>query len=169
MSWDKKIAKAVVLLSLILFVDLASAAKNPVLKPAADFTVKSLSGKNIKLSEQRGRVVILNFWATWCTPCKKELPYFNDLYKKYRGVGLQVLGVNIDKGISEVKRMSQDFNLAFPILLDPKGKISDLYLVRSMPTTYVIGKDGMVHHVHWGFGPDEPARYEKEIKALLKQ
>ncbi len=65
--------------------------------------------------------------------------------------------------------MSSDLNLAFPVLLDPKGKISDLYLVRSMPTTYVIGKDGLVHHVHWGFGPDEPARYEKEIKALLKQ
>jgi len=169
MRWDKKIAKIVFLLSLILFADFALAAQNVSLKPAADFTVKSLSGKNIKLSEQRGRVVILNFWATWCTPCKKELPYFNSLYQKYRAVGLEVLGVNIDKGTSEVKRMSQDFNLAFPVLLDPKGRISDLYLVRSMPTTYVIGKDGMVHHVHWGFGPDEPERYEKEIRALLKQ
>ncbi len=169
MNWHKKILPVVFLMSFVLFPGFALAASNVSLNPAADFTVKSLSGKNIKLSEQRGRVVILNFWATWCTPCKKELPYFNDLYQKYRGVGLQVLGVNIDKGTSEVKRMSQDFNLAFPILLDPKGKISDLYLVRSMPTTYVIGKDGMVHHIHWGFGPDEPARYEKEIRALLKQ
>ncbi len=169
MRWHKKIVQAVFLLTLILFADFALAAQNVSLKPAADFTVKSLSGKNIKLSEQRGRVVILNFWATWCTPCKKELPFFNTLYKKYKGVGLQILGVNIDKGRSEVVRMSRDLNLAFPILLDPKGEISDLYLVRSMPTTYVIGKDGMVHHIHWGFGPDEPARYEKEIRALLKQ
>ncbi len=95
MSWDRKIAKIVVLLSLILFADLAVAANKVSLKPAKDFTVKSLSGKNIKLSEQRGRVVILNFWATWCTPCKKELPYFNSLYKKYKSVGLQILGVNI--------------------------------------------------------------------------
>ena len=169
MRRNKKIVKALLLMILILCANLAFAAKKTDLKKAPDFTVKSLSGKNIKLSEQRGRVVILNFWATWCTPCKKELPYFNSLYKKYKGVGLQILGVNIDKGRSEVVRMSRDLNLAFPVLLDPKGKISDLYLVRSMPTTYVIGKDGLVHHVHWGFGPDEPARYEKEIRALLKQ
>lgn len=136
---------------------------------AADFTLKSLSGENIKLSEQRGKVVLLNFWATWCAPCKKELPYFNRLYGKYKDVGLEVIGINIDKGGTEVRRMSEGLGLAFAVLPDPAGKISDLYRIRSMPTTYVIGKGGMIRHVHWGFGPDEPARYEKEIRTLLKE
>ncbi|MFQ5543579.1 MAG: peroxiredoxin family protein [Nitrospiria bacterium] len=147
----------------------ALAVTQSILKKASDFTVKSLSGKNIKLSEQRGRVVILNFWATWCTPCKKELPYFNDLYGKYKTVGLEILGVNIDKTTAEARRMSNAFAISFPVLLDPSGKVSDLYGIRSMPTTYVIGKGGMVRHIHWGFGPDEPGRYEKEIRSLLKE
>ncbi len=136
---------------------------------AADFTIKSLNGRNIKLSEHRGRVVILNFWATWCAPCKEELPYFNHLYGKYKDLGLEVLGVNIDKNSSEVRKMSEDLKLAFSILPDPTGKVSTLYKIRSMPTTYVIGKDGMIRHVHWGFGPEEPERYEKEIRRLLRE
>lgn len=164
-----KIYSAVFLVSVLWSMNLASAVQKPVLEKAADFTGKSLSGKNIKLSEQRGRVVILNFWATWCAPCKKELPYFNQLYAKYKNVGLEILGVNIDKNSDEAKEMSRDLSISFPLLLDPEGRILDLYKIRSMPTTYVIGKDGLVHYVHWGFGPDEPARYEEEIRALLKE
>ena len=165
----KKICFGIFLITLLLVERRAFSAQNPALKKAANFTVKSLSGKNIKLSEQRGKVVILNFWATWCAPCKKELPYFNQLYGKYKHVGLEILGINIDKTSGEAKRMSNDFSLAFPILPDPSGKVSDLYGIRSMPTTYVIGKDGRIRYIHWGFGPDEPSRYEREIRSLLKE
>ena len=138
-------------------------------KRAPDFTLKSLTGKNIKLSELRGRVVLINFWATWCAPCREELPFFNRLYGKYKEVGLEILGVNIDKTVSQAVGMSGTFGLAFPVLLDPSGEISGLYRIRSMPTTFVVAKDGTVRHTHWGFGPDDPARYEGEIRSLLKE
>lgn len=136
---------------------------------APDFTLKSLSGKNIKLSELRGRVVLVNFWATWCAPCKKELPYFNHLYKKYQGLGLEILGINIDKMTSRAEGMSDALALSFPILLDPSGKTSNRYGIRSMPTTFIVAKDGTLRHVHWGFSPTDSARYEKEIRGLLKE
>jgi len=138
-------------------------------KKASDFTLKSLSGKNIKLGELRGRVVLVNFWATWCTPCKEELPFFNSLYQRYKGLGLEILGVNIDKTTSQASQMSGALGLSFPILLDPAGKISGLYQIRSMPTTFVVAKDGTIRHVHWGFGPDDTGRYESEIRSLLKE
>jgi peroxiredoxin len=138
-------------------------------KRAPDFTLKSLSGKNIKLSELRGRVILVNFWATWCAPCKEELPFFNGLYQKYKGVGLEILGVNIDKVGSNASQMSQSLSLSFPILLDSAGKVSGLYQIRSMPTTFVVGKDGTLRYTHWGFGPSDPTRYESEIRGLLRE
>lgn len=138
-------------------------------KRAPDFTLKSSAGSNIKLSELRGRVVLVNFWATWCTPCKEELPFFNTLYRRYQNLGLEVLGVNIDKVPSRATQMSIALGLSFPVLFDPAGKTSTLYQIRTMPTTFVVAKDGTLRHVHWGFGPSEPARYEAEIRALLKE
>lgn len=139
------------------------------LRKAPDFTLKRSTGGNVKLSELRGRVVLVNFWATWCTPCKEELPFFNTLYRRYQNLGLEVLGVNIDKASSQAAQMSTALGLTFPVLLDPSGKTSTLYQIRTMPTTYVVAKDGTLRHVHWGFGPTEPARYESEIRALLKE
>ncbi len=138
-------------------------------KKAPDFTLKSATGANVRLSELRGRVVLVNFWATWCTPCKEELPYFNQLYSRYRTVGLEVLGVNIDKVSAQASQMRDALGLSFPVLFDPAGKTSDLYQIRSMPTTFVVAKDGTLRHVHWGFGPADPERYESEIRALLKE
>jgi peroxiredoxin len=160
----------VVLFSVIIITDkgFASGGKEH-LKKASDFTLKSLSGNNIKLSEQRGRVVVLNFWATWCSPCKKELPYFNELYGKYRDVGLEILGVNIDKTQGAAMKMSRSLGITFPVLPDPLGKISGLYNIRSMPTTYVIAKDGTIRDIYWGFDPNDTARYENKIRSLLKE
>jgi len=166
----KKRAGIRVLLVLILLIGITNLAEGKgEWKRAPDFTVKSLTGKNIKLSELRGRVVLINFWATWCVPCKEELPFFNSLYSKYKRVGLEVLGVNIDKVSSQATGMSETLGLSFPVLLDPSGKVSGLYRIRSMPTTFVVAKDGTIRHVHWGFGPAEPRRYDEEIRNLLKE
>jgi len=157
-------ASLIALLTITSFAGIDQENKN-----APDFTLKSSGGPNVKLSELRGRVVLVNFWATWCTPCKNELPYFNTLYQRYRNVGLEILGVNIDKVPSHASQMGAALGLSFPVLLDPSGKTSDLYRIRSMPTTFVVAKDGTLRHVHWGFGPDDPPRYEAEIHALLKE
>ena len=138
-------------------------------RKAPDFTLKSATGRNVKLSELRGRVVLVNFWATWCTPCKEELPFFNTLYHRYQNLGLEVLGVNIDKVSSQASQMSAALGLSFPVLFDPAGRTSNLYQIRTMPTTYLVAKDGTLRHVHWGFGPAERDRYELEIRTLLKE
>ncbi|HET6466464.1 MAG TPA: TlpA disulfide reductase family protein [Nitrospiria bacterium] len=164
---DKR--KAIVLfLSVLIFFATSMAQGAGPGEKAPDFTGKTLLGKNIKLSELRGRIVLINFWGTWCAPCKEELPYFNRLYGKFKGVGLEILAVNIDKVASQAARMSGTLGLSFPVVLDPAGDLSDLYRIRSMPTTFVVGKDGMIRYVHWGFGPNDPARYEAEIRSLLK-
>ena len=160
---------AVSLLMVLLFSDTGFAEIPGGVKKAPDFTLKSSTGSNIKLSELRGRVVLVNFWATWCTPCKEELPFFNTLYRRYQNLGLEVLGVNIDKISSQATQMSAALGLSFPVLLDAVGKTSNLYQIRTMPTTFGVAKDGTLRHVHWGFGPAEPARYESEIRALLKE
>ncbi|MFZ5861964.1 MAG: peroxiredoxin family protein [Nitrospirota bacterium] len=157
------------LLSVLLLAPPVSSEIPRAGKKAPDFTLKRSTGGNVKLSELRGRVVLVNFWATWCTPCKEELPYFNVLYRRYQNLGLEVLGVNIDKVSSQASHLSAALGLSFPVLLDPAGSTSDLYQIRSMPTTFVVAKDGTLRHVHWGFGPADPDRYESEIRALLKE
>jgi peroxiredoxin len=137
---------------------------------APDFTGKTLGGKNIKLSELRGRVVLINFWGTWCAPCKEELPYFNRLYGKYKNVGLEILAVNVDKVRAQAAGMSGAMGLTFPVILDPAGDLFDLYRIRNMPTTFVVGKDGRIRYLHWGFGAAiDPPRYEEQVRGLLKE
>ena len=156
-----------IMLGTLLSVTLVMANKSN--QPAPDFTLKSLTGENIKLSEMRGRVVLVNFWATWCAPCKEELPFFNQLYKKYRKTGLEILGVNIDKSSRKAADFSSSLGLEFPILLDPSGTVSSKYHITSMPSTIVVGKDGTIRYVHRGYLPGDPKRYNKEIRALLKE
>ncbi len=158
-----------ILIFVFLMVVNEPAVGQRIQEPAPNFTLKSVAGKNIKLSELRGHVVLVNFWATWCAPCKDELPFFNRLYEKYKIAGVEILGVNIDKLSSRAADFSRSLGLSFPILLDPSGKVSASYRINSMPTTAVIAKDGTVRHIHRGFLPDDPARYEGEIKALLKE
>jgi len=165
----RKSGRVVGLALIALFIASGWARAAGIGEKAPDFTGKTLSGKNIKLSELRGRMVLINFWGTWCAPCKEELPYFNRLYGKYKGVGLEILAVNVDKVVSQAAAMSGALGLTFPTVLDPSGDVSDLYRIRNMPTTYVVGRDGVIRFVHWGFGPADPPRYESEIKSLLKE
>lgn len=158
---------AVLIAGWIAAVSPAAAAENPVRAP--DFTLKSGTGKNIKLSELRGRVVLVNFWATWCAPCKEELPLFNRLYDKFRLAGLEILGVNIDKSSSAAMDFSRRLGLSFPILFDPSGDLAEKYRITSMPSTAVVAKDGTIRYVHRGFIPGDSSRYESEIRSLLKE
>ena len=142
-------------------------AQEPIHAP--DFTLKSNGGKNIKLSELRGQVVMVNFWATWCAPCEEELPVFNRLYEKYRLMGLEILGVSIDKSPSAAAEFGRRLGLNFPILFDPSGSLSEKYRITSMPSTAVVAKDGTIRYVHRGFLPSDPSNYDKEIRSLLKE
>ena len=138
-------------------------------KQANNFTLKSKSGKNIKLSEYRGQVVLLNFWASWCGPCRAEMPALDALYKKYKSLGFVVLGVNVDDKKDKADALLKKIPVSFPILYDTDKKITELYSVSAMPSSYFIDRDGKIRSIHKGYLPEYDALYRKEVKALIKE
>ncbi|MFQ5559893.1 MAG: TlpA disulfide reductase family protein [Nitrospinota bacterium] len=110
---------------------------------APQFTLVSLSGKKEGLETTRGKLVVMNFWATWCAPCRMEMPALETLSKKFKDQGLVVLGISQDRGRSDiVQKFIEEFGLTFTILLDPEGTVRAKYEVDGLPTTYIIGRDG---------------------------
>jgi peroxiredoxin len=122
-----------------------SQERSEVGHPAPGFTLRNLQGNLEGLSDHKDKVIILNFWATWCAPCLEEMPAFEKLYRRYRSQGVTVLAVSLDKGdISKVKGFVDKNNLTFPILIDSDGVAEKLYPSFTIPFTYVIDKEGRV-------------------------
>lgn len=115
--------------------------------PAPDFTLQDLRGANVSLGDLRGQVVLLNFWATWCGPCRVEMPAIQE---RYNGGGFAVLAVNFDENPAQVRNFANEFGLSLPILLDPDGKVQELYRVRGYPSTYFIDAQGQIRFIHLG-------------------
>lgn len=136
---------------------------------APDFTLAQRNGPNLRLSEQRGDIVLLNFWASWCGPCRQELPAFEALYQKYAGMGVNVLAVNVDDAPRKAEVLLNDIAVSFPVLFDSSGDISELYQVAAMPTTVMIDRDGKVRLVHKGYQQGDEQKYEMAIKRLLRE
>jgi peroxiredoxin len=136
---------------------------------APDFTLKTLDGPNLRLQEQRGRVVLINFWATWCGPCRQEMPHLNRLYDKYRAAGFTLLGVNIDEDGRNAAGVASKLGLRFPVLLDTDKKVSRMYDLGTMPSTVLIDRDGRVRFVHLGYKDGFETTYEKQIRELLRE
>jgi thiol-disulfide isomerase/thioredoxin len=110
--------------------------------PAPDFTAARLDGSPVRLGDLRGKVVFLNFWATWCPPCREEMPSMEALYQRFRGGDLEFLAVDIQESPDEVAAFMKDFGLNFPAALDSTGRISGEYGVRGIPTTFIIDREG---------------------------
>lgn len=136
---------------------------------APNFTLKSRSGKNIKLSELRGRVVMINFWASWCGPCRREMPVLEKLYKKYKSLGFVILGVNVDDKPEQAEYFLKQVKISFPILFDRDKKISEKYAVTAMPSSFFIDRDGILRSEHKGYLPEYDLLYKNEIKKLIRE
>jgi peroxiredoxin len=136
---------------------------------APDFVLKSASGTNMRLSEYRGKVVMINFWATWCGPCRQEMPLLDDLYTRYERVGFSLLGVNIDDDSSRAMQMAEELGVSFPVLFDERKEVSKLYQVEAMPVTVLVDREGKVRHVHLGYKPGYEEKYLTEIRSLLRE
>ncbi|HZD53642.1 MAG TPA: TlpA disulfide reductase family protein [Woeseiaceae bacterium] len=147
----------------------ASAADGLVGQPAPDFALKSAAGENLRLSEYRGEVVMINFWATWCGPCRQEMPLLDDLYTRYERVGFRLLGVNIDDDSGKAMEMAEQLGVGFPVLFDADKSVSERYQVEAMPVTVLVGRGGTVRHVHYGYKPGFEEKYLTEIRALLRE
>src|SRR5210317_1192589 len=122
-------------------------------QPAPDFALKSSTGENLRLSEFRGDVVMINFWATWCGPCRQEMPLLDDLYSRYQRVGFSLLGVNIDDDSRRAMQMVEELGVDFPVLFDEAKEVSRLYEVEAMPVTVLVDREGTVRYVHHGYKP----------------
>ena len=137
--------------------------------PAPDFTLRTMNGPNLRLQEQRGQVVLVNFWATWCGPCRQEIPHLNKLYDKYRASGFVLLGVNIDEDAKVAADLAAKLGVKFPVLLDTDKKVSRLYDMSAMPATVVIDRDGRVRYIHRGYRDGYEETYDQQIRGLLKE
>ena len=132
-----------------------------------DFTVKDINGKDVALSAFKGSVILLDFWATWCPPCKKEIPGFIQLYNTYKSRGLVVLGVSVDDSTPDVKKFIKQFKMNYPVLIgNDRDDLQQAFApMPGYPTTFVIARDGRICLHHTGFMPLE--QFEEKIKALL--
>jgi peroxiredoxin len=132
-----------------------------------NFTIKDINGKDVALSAFKGNVVLLDFWATWCPPCRKEIPGFIALYKTYKSRGFVVLGVSVDESTSDVKKFIKTFKMDYPVLIghDRDDLKKAFAPMPGFPTSFVIARDGTICFQHTGFTPLE--QFEQKIKALL--
>jgi len=152
-----------------VFAATSLASSGLVGQSAPDFALKSAVGENVRLSELRGDVVMINFWATWCGPCRQEMPLLDDLYTRYERVGFSLLGVNIDDDSSRAMKMIEELGVNFPVLFDSKKDVSKLYEVEAMPVTVLVDRDGTVRHIHHGYKPGYEDKYLTEIRSLLRE
>ena len=158
-------------LALAALLVLVSPQAVPAIAPASsapDFTLRTMAGPNLRLQEQRGQVVMINFWATWCGPCRQEMPHLNRLFEKYRASGFVLLGVNVDDDPRNAAEVAAKLGVTFPMLLDTDKKVSHLYDLGSMPSTLLIDRDGKVRYLHRGYQSGYEDTYEKQIRELLK-
>jgi peroxiredoxin len=150
---------------LLLLLSVASAAPR---KEAPDFALPLITNEKdtLKLSDLKGKVVILDFWATWCRPCRMEIPSFIDLYKTYKDSGFVMVGIAIDK-VEKVKKFYKRFKLNYPVVMSNKKLELAYGGISGIPTTFVLDKSGRIYKKYVGYRPK--STFEEDIKKLLKE
>lgn len=160
----KTITMILMAVALIVSVPVMAAEEG---KPAPGFTLESLDGANVKLNELRGTVVLVNFWASWCGPCRTEMPLLDELYRQYKDYGFTILGINLDEERSRALKLLDKVPVTFPVLFDPENSTSETYQVDAMPTTVLIDRNGVVRYHHRGYKDGFMDKYEQQVKALV--
>lgn len=153
------------LISAVLAAPLALAVEKG--KPAPTFELPGRA-EPIKLNDYRGKFVYLDFWASWCGPCKQSFPWMNELQSKFGGKGLRVIGVNVDTKPEDAQKFLSQIKANFTIAFDHAGATPRSFGIKGMPTSVLIGPDGNVVFEHAGFKDDDKAEIEDRIKQLLK-
>ena len=137
--------------------------------PAPQPPVAKADGSAFDWSVLRGKVVLVDFWASWCGPCRQAFPAYDALFKRHADEGLIVLGVNVDEQRANADRFLKAMPVAFDVVFDVGGKAPEAYGVKAMPSSYVVGRDGRVRAVHLGFKPSDAAGIEAEVREALAQ
>ncbi len=123
-------------------------AKEGALAP--DFLLETLEGDDLRMSSFRGRPVVVNFWATWCTSCREEIPQLAAAYDRFSDDALVIIGVDLQESVAAVRRFADEFGMQFPVVIDKDGRVADRYRLLGVPTTYFIDRDGLVRSVFTG-------------------
>lgn len=157
-------------LAVLLAMGLAvPAAAVTIQDTAPDFTLKSLEGSNLRLEEYRGQVVLINFWASWCGPCRQEMPLLDRLHQRYVDTGFAVLGINVEGEVAPAQELIDKVPVTFPVLIDEGQLVSELYKLEAMPSTVVVDRDGVVRYIHRGYKPGDEAKYVEVVKELIRE
>ena len=136
---------------------------------APSFTLPSRSGDTVSLAQLKGKVVMLNFWASWCGPCRQEMPLLEQMHKRYSALGFTLVGVNVDANSKDAEDWLSKTPVSFPVLFDRESKVSKLYDVSAMPSTVFIDRQGNVRYLHRGYKAGDEGEYLNQIRALLKE
>ena len=155
------------LVCLLAVVGSVSAATQLLGSEAPDFVLKSLSGKNLRLSEYRGEVVMLSFWATWCGDCRAQLSELGEMRDRYQDAGVELLAVSLDQNARQAGEMMRE--ASYPVLHDGAGEIGRLYDVTKMPVMVLIDRGGVVREVFEGFRRGNEEQYLERVQALLRE
>lgn len=132
-----------------------------------DFTLTSIDGEEVTLSKLKGKVVLLDFWATWCPPCRKSIPVFAEMYNKYHEQGFTVLGISTEKK-SVLTKYRDENNIPYPILLGT-NEVARLFEVSAIPKIFILDKKGEVRETQVGFAPELEQKFYKTVDSLLKE
>lgn len=140
-------------------------------QPAPDFALRSWEGRNMRLSEHLGEVVLINFWATWCGPCRQEMPLLDEIYGKYRRAGLVLFSVNLDEAgnLDAAREMASTLRVSYPVLFDARKEVSRAYRASTMPLTVLIDREGVVRYVSEGYKLGYEMRYTDKLRELLNE
>ena len=137
--------------------------------PAPTFSLASRAGSQVSLAQYKGQVVMINFWASWCGPCRQEMPLLESIYKKYGKMGFTMLGVNVEPDSNAANEWLKATPVSFPILYDKDSKVSKLYDVEGMPSTVIIDRSGKLRKLHRGYKPGDENEYLDSIRALVRE
>jgi peroxiredoxin len=136
---------------------------------APQFSLAARGGQNVSLAQYKGQVVMINFWASWCGPCRQEMPLLESIYKKYNKLGFTMLGVNVEPDSNAANAWLKETPVSFPILYDTESKVSKLYDVAGMPTSVIIDRAGKVRLIHRSYRPGDENEYLDSIRSLIRE
>jgi len=148
---------------------LAPVARAAAPAPAPDFTLPARDGGNVRLSDLRGQVVMINFWATWCGPCRQEMPLLQQIQAKYEPLGFTLVGINVEPDSAAAITWLKQVSVSFPILFDQKNVVAEQFGVQGMPSSVFVDRAGNVRYVHRGYQPGDEAKYADMVRSLAKE
>lgn len=163
----RRLPLAVLLAAFVALAWPASATDSSPLAP--EFSLANRAGGQLSLSGLRGQVVMINFWASWCGPCRQEFPALDEMYRKYKPMGFTMVGINVESERADAERFLGVRPVSFPILFDPDNAVSGRYGVSAMPTTVLVDRQGRLRWQHRAYKPGDEARYIEQIRAMLRE